>query len=104
MYKRYMVVAGGEFRISKKGWSLLPSVMFQKQGPNFEALFGTFVRYAMTQKKEEVFALDFGAWYFWLRPAFQPLLVWWVLYAVGVVGAPGRARGPRPQPAAPPAR
>lgn len=63
MYKRYMVMAGGEVRISKKGWSLLPSVMFQKQGPNFEALFGTFVRYAMMQKKEEVFALDFGAWY-----------------------------------------
>jgi type IX secretion system PorP/SprF family membrane protein len=62
-YKRYIVVAGGEVRVGKKGWSLLPSVMFQKQGPNFEALFGTFVRYAMIQKKEEVFALDLGVWY-----------------------------------------
>jgi len=27
----------------------------------------------------------FGAWYFWLRPFFQPLIALWVLYAAGVI-------------------
>lgn len=31
--------------------------------------------------------LEFGAWYFWLRPAFQPVFIAWVLYACGVIGA-----------------
>ena len=32
--------------------------------------------------------LSFGQWYFWLRPAFQPLIIFWVLYAAGVM--PGK--------------
>lgn len=32
--------------------------------------------------------LAFGQWYFWLRPAFQPLIIFWVLYAAGVM--PGK--------------
>jgi len=27
--------------------------------------------------------LDFGAWYFWIRPLFQPVFVLWALYCVG---------------------
>lgn len=39
--------------------------------------------------------LPFGQWYFWLRPALQPLIIAWVLYAAGVIGgAPGDARAP----------
>jgi uncharacterized membrane protein len=30
--------------------------------------------------------LAFGAWYFWLRPLLQPLIILWVLYAAGVIG------------------
>jgi uncharacterized membrane protein len=30
--------------------------------------------------------LEFGAWYFWLRPAFQPIFIAWVLYACGMFG------------------
>lgn len=29
---------------------------------------------------------SFGAWYFWLRPFFQPLIALWVLYGAGVIG------------------
>ncbi|PZO08952.1 MAG: hypothetical protein DCF27_06875 [Lysobacteraceae bacterium] len=32
--------------------------------------------------------LSFGQWYFWLRPAFQPLIIFWVLYAAGAM--PGK--------------
>ena len=32
--------------------------------------------------------LAFGQWYFWLRPAFQPLIILWVLYSAGVI--PGK--------------
>ncbi len=34
----------------------------------------------------------FGAWYFWLRPLFQPLIALWVLYAAGVIRRDGRLR------------
>lgn len=30
--------------------------------------------------------LPFGAWYYWLRPFLQPLIVVWALYAAGVIG------------------
>jgi uncharacterized membrane protein len=30
--------------------------------------------------------LEFGAWYFWLRPAFQPLFIAWVLFACRMIG------------------
>jgi len=32
--------------------------------------------------------LLFGPWYYWLRPAFQPLIMWWALYASGAVDWP----------------
>jgi uncharacterized membrane protein len=36
--------------------------------------------------------LPFGAWYYWLRPAFQPLIMWWALYASGAIDWPLRER------------
>ena len=30
--------------------------------------------------------MEFGAWYFWLRPAFQPVFIAWVLFACGMIG------------------
>lgn len=30
--------------------------------------------------------LPFGAWYYWLRPFLQPVIIAWALYASGVVG------------------
>lgn len=40
---------------------------------------------------KSVQGLDFGAWYFWLRPAFQPVFIAWVLYACGVIGSRSKA-------------
>lgn len=34
--------------------------------------------------------MPFGAWYFWLRPVFQPLIIWWALYAAGAIDWPRR--------------
>lgn len=31
--------------------------------------------------------LPFGAWYYWMRPFLQPLIVLWALYAGNVIGA-----------------
>lgn len=31
--------------------------------------------------------LAFGQWYFWLRPVFQPFIIFWVLYAAGVIAS-----------------
>jgi uncharacterized membrane protein len=30
--------------------------------------------------------LEFGAWYYWLRPLLQPLFILWALYVSGVMG------------------
>jgi len=30
--------------------------------------------------------LPFGAWYYWLRPLLQPVIIWWALFAAGVIG------------------
>lgn len=35
-------------------------------------------------KGHTVQGLEFGAWYFWLRPFFQPVFIAWALYCVGV--------------------
>ena len=32
----------------------------------------------------QVAGLPFGSWYYWLRPALQPLIILWALYASGV--------------------
>ncbi|NMG64175.1 hypothetical protein GPA19_04325 [Azoarcus indigens] len=34
-------------------------------------------------KGQTVSGLEFGAWYFWIRPLFQPLFIAWALYCVG---------------------
>lgn len=41
--------------------------------------------------------LPFARWYFWARPAFQPLIIIWVLYAAGVTSRAtiGGARPPQ---------
>lgn len=43
---------------------------------------------------QQVQGLPFGAWYYWVRPLFQPVFVAWALYSGGVwPGAwPGSAR------------
>ena len=45
-------------------------------------------------KGQSVQGLDFGSWYYWIRPFFQPVFIAWALYAVGVW--PGRRSSQRP--------
>lgn len=35
-------------------------------------------------KGQSVQGLDFGAWYYWIRPLFQPVFIAWALYSAGV--------------------
>jgi uncharacterized membrane protein len=37
-------------------------------------------------KGSHVQGLEFGAWYYWLRPLLQPLFILWALYVSGVIG------------------
>ncbi len=43
----------------------------------------------------QVQGLAFGAWYNWIRPFLQPILIAWALYASGAVGSGERNRSGR---------
>ena len=46
-------------------------------------------------KGGHVQGLEFGAWYYWLRPVLQPIFILWALYASGVIGnSPARTAEP----------
>ena len=36
-------------------------------------------------KGGSVQGLEFGAWYYWVRPLFQPIFILWALYVSGVL-------------------
>lgn len=38
----------------------------------------------VAQQGQQVEGLPFGAWYYWVRPFFQPVFVAWALYSGGV--------------------
>jgi type IX secretion system PorP/SprF family membrane protein len=62
LFSRYAAFVGGEF-VLKGSWSMLPSALFQIQGPNMEIMAGSFVRYGLMKNKQERLAVNFGAWY-----------------------------------------
>ncbi|MEZ5054317.1 MAG: PorP/SprF family type IX secretion system membrane protein [Chitinophagales bacterium] len=62
LYRRFAAMLGGEV-VLKGTWSMLPSALFQKQGPNMEIMFGTFARYGVMGNRSERFAVNFGLWY-----------------------------------------
>lgn len=39
----------------------------------------------------QVDGLPAAAWYYWVRLAFQPLVIWWALHASGAIDWPQRA-------------
>jgi uncharacterized membrane protein len=49
-------------------------------------------------KGSGISGLEFGQWYFWLRPIFQPFIIAWVLYAAGVIGREPLAVAARSEP------
>lgn len=62
LYTRFTAFAGGE--VSLKGsWSLLPSAIFQKQGPSMEIMVGSFARYGLVRNRKEMLGINFGVWY-----------------------------------------
>ncbi|MET3180738.1 UNVERIFIED_ORG: putative membrane protein [Variovorax guangxiensis] len=52
-------------------------------------------------KGQTVQGLEFGAWYFWIRPLFQPVFIAWALYCSGAWPKPKQAAGWQPEHAAP---
>ena len=42
----------------------------------------------VAQQGQQVQGLPFGAWYYWLRPLFQPIFIVWALYSSGLWRGP----------------
>lgn len=74
---------------------LVPVAVYRRLGlPNLHPLAGVSLavllvcvvpaNISVALRGESVDGLDFGAWYFWIRPFFQPLFVAWALYSVGM--------------------
>ncbi len=62
LYTRIAAFAGGEVLL-KNSWSLLPSALFQIQGPHKEIMFGSFARYGLMRNRQEKLGISFGMWY-----------------------------------------
>lgn len=62
LYARFAAMIGGEVRL-KGSWSMLPSALFQMQGPSKEIMFGSFARYGLMKNRREQLAISFGLWY-----------------------------------------
>lgn len=73
LFYRYSGQFGASIKMGKNV-DLIPSFLYQKQGPNQEIVFGSFVRYKMGYDDRENNAIQFGAWYRFadaLIPAFR---------------------------------
>lgn len=83
---------------------LAPVAVYRRLGlPNLHPLAGVSLALLMicvvpanisvALRGQSVAGLDFGAWYFWVRPLFQPLFVAWALYSVEVWHRPIQTSG-----------
>lgn len=86
---------------------LVPVTVFKHLGlPNLQRQAGIWLAVMLVcvvaaninvaLKGQTVQGLEFGAWYFWIRPLFQPLFIAWALYCVGVWPRSSPAGRPRP--------
>ena len=75
---------------------LIPASFYRRRGwPNLQRQAGIWLSVMLVCvvmanihvaiEGQTVQGLAFGAWYYWLRPAFQPVFVLWALFCVGVV-------------------
>ncbi len=75
---------------------LTPSVVYRRIGlPNLQRWAGVglavllacvvWANISVALRGQTVQGLEFGAWYYWVRPLFQPLFIWWALYCVAVL-------------------
>lgn len=60
LYRKYTFHMGGEMALGKSGFSVLPAVIVQSQGPMFTTMAGANIRY--TQREWREVALRAGAW------------------------------------------
>lgn len=74
---------------------LMPVALYRRLGwPNLQEQAGIWLAVMLVCvvaaninvafKGQTVQGLEFGAWYFWIRPLFQPVFIAWALYCVGV--------------------
>lgn len=81
---------------------LVPVRVFERLGlPNLQRQAGIWLAVMLAcvvianinvaLQGQTVQGLEFGAWYFWVRPLFQPVFVLWALYCVGVWPRPARS-------------
>ena len=54
-------------------------------------------------KGQSVHGLEFGAWYYWIRPLFQPVFIAWALFCVGAWMPGTRSEVASARPGPPPA-
>ncbi|EYC50480.1 hypothetical protein AZ34_04995 [Hylemonella gracilis str. Niagara R] len=82
---------------------LVPVRVFERLGlPNLQRQAGIWLAVMLAcvvvaninvaLQGQTVLGLEFGAWYFWIRPLFQPVFVLWALYCVGVRPRPAKLR------------
>ncbi|WP_418120050.1 DoxX family protein [Variovorax sp. 350MFTsu5.1] len=74
---------------------LVPAPVYRRLGlPNLQRQAGIWLsvmlvcvvsaNISVALKGQTVQGLEFGAWYFWIRPLFQPVFIAWALYCSGV--------------------
>lgn len=84
---------------------LIPAALYRRLGwPDLQKQAGIWLAVMLVcvvaaninvaLKGETVQGLDFGAWYFWIRPLFQPVFIVWALYCVGAWPVGGRKPAP----------
>ncbi|MFO6418932.1 hypothetical protein ACLBKS_01870 [Hylemonella sp. W303a] len=82
---------------------LVPARVFERLGlPNLQRQAGIWLAVMLlcvvianinvALQGQTVQGLEFGAWYFWIRPLLQPVFVLWALYCVGVWPCPAKLK------------
>ncbi len=80
---------------------ILPLALYKRLGlPNLRKwagiglavmlVFLVIANINVAMKGSSVRGLEFGAWYYWLRPLLQPVIILWVLYVSGVIWKPSK--------------
>lgn len=62
LFYRYSGQFGASIKAGKKV-DVIPSLLYQKQGPSQEIVFGSFVKYHLGMDDKENSSIQFGAWY-----------------------------------------
>lgn len=73
LFYRYSGQFGASIKAGKNV-DIIPSMIYQKQGPNQEITFGSFVKYRLGMDDRDNTGIQFGAWYRFgdaLIPAFR---------------------------------